>query len=464
MDWDHVILNGTIIAPNDTSQANIYVKDGKIAAITNERLPGKAIETTDAAGKFVLPGFIETHSHSRDGKNGPHHKEDFAHATAAGAVGGFTTLFEMPNCNPAIINVENLNSFIECVTPKAYIDFCAWGMCLGAANLDQILPLSQAGVVAFKIFEGYAIRKNDSQLIYQYEPGMDDIYPPLDDGNLYKIFREVGKTGKVLGLHAENFYLIRALTEEMKSRGDHSYGAFLDSRPASSELSIIQTSMLFSQATGTKLHVCHLAAGEGVEIIRHARQQHIPVTVETCPHYLELTDKDFPAIGSFMKCYPLVRRQADQDALWQGVQNGTIDFICSDHAPHTIEEKQMDLWDAPAGITNIETIAPLLLTRVNAGQLSLNQLAALLSANQAKIFGLYPQKGAIQIGSDADLVIIDIHKEYQIDQAKIHSKIKASPYHGRKVQGKPIQTILRGKTIAKNDEIMGNPEGKFIRM
>ena len=464
MTWDHIIKNGTIVTPVLTYPADIYIKDGKIAAITSEPLAGESNEITDASGLMVLPGFIETHAHTRDGKDGPHYKEGFDYATAAGAVGGYTTIFEMPNCNPAIVNVENLESFVETVTPKAYIDYCVWGMCLGIANLHEIPALDQAGVVAFKIFEGYAIKKANNQLVYKYDPSMQDVLPPIDDSALFQIFRETAKTGKVLGLHTENFFILKLLMDKFEKSDDQSYDALLKARPALSELTITQTAIRLSALFDLPLHICHVAAKECVDLIKQAKLAGVNITAETCPHYLELTNKDFERLGSKMKCFPLVREKADQDRLWRGIVDGTIDYICADHAPHSIEENNLPLLFSPAGISSIEVSASLMLTEMNRGRLTLNELAALLSENQARIFGLFPRKGAIQVGSDADIVLVDPNVEFQIDENELHSRVKSSPYHQWNVQGKPVQTILRGKTIAKNGEIIGKPQGKFIPM
>lgn len=463
MIWDHVIKNGTIVTPVETYKANIYITNEKIAAITTEELQGESLVTTDVEGKYVLPGFIETHAHSRDGKNGAFYKEDFFHSSMAGAAGGITTILEMPNCNPAVYSVDTLNSLVECITPKAHVDFGAWGLCLGNLNMDQIIPLSEAGVIGFKFFWGYAIDSKTYQLIYNYEEGMEDVIPPLNDGEIYRIFREVAKTDKLLGIHAENFHLIKMLTEEVKASGDKSYEAVLRSRPPVSELTVIETAILFSQALGTHLHILHLASGDGVSLIREAQRGKINVTAETCPHYLALTNEDFNRVGSLMKGYPPIRYKRDQDLLWEGLNDGTISFVCSDHAPHSYEEKMKDYWSAPAGMTNIEIMAPVMINAVNEGKITINQLAGVLSENQAKIFGLYPQKGSLEVGTDADIVILDMDQEYFLDQEKLHSRTKLTPFNGKKMKGLPVMTILRGKIIAKNGEVISQQNGKFIR-
>lgn len=463
MTWDHVIKNGTVVTPHESQRANIYIKDQKIAAITAEELPGDALEVTDATGKYILPGFIDTHSHSRDGRNGAHHKEDFFHSSMAGAVGGVTTIYEMPNCIPAVYNVDMLHDLVEVITPKAHVDFGVWGLCLGDLNNDEIAKLAEAGVVGFKFFWGYAIDSKTYSLIYNYKEGMENVIAPLDVGQIYKIFREVAKTGKMVGIHAENFDIIKLLTDEVKASGDTSYAAMLRARPSMTETTIIETAIALSKELGTHVHILHLAAGDGVDLIREGQKKGIHITGETCPHYLALTDADAERCGAMIKGYPPVRTQYDQDKLWEGLNDGTLSFVCSDHAPHTKEEKMQSLWDAPAGMATMETMGMVMLDAVNKGKTTLNKLAELLSEAPAKMFGTYPMKGSTQVGTDADFAIVDMDATYTFHQEQMHSRTKLSPYNGMEFQGKVVQTILRGKTIAKDSEIVGDPTGHFIR-
>ena len=461
--WDHVIKNGTIVTGTESEKANIYVKDGKIAAITTEELPGEAKEVTNAFGKYVLPGFIDTHAHSRDGRNGAHYKEDFYHSSMAAACGGITTIYEMPNCNPAIYNVDMMNDLSEVITPKAFVDFGIWGLCLGPLNNHELAALNKAGVVGFKFFWGYAIDSKTYQLIYNYQEGMENVIPPLDLGEVYKIFREVAKTGKMVAIHAEDFDLIKLLTAEVKASGETDYAAMLRSRPVLSETLVIQTAIQLAKELGTHLHILHLACGDGVDLIREAQKQGIHVTGETCPHYLELTDKDAASLGAMIKGYPPVRTQYDQDKLWEGLKDGTLSFVCSDHAPHSVEEKQQSLWDAPAGMATNETMSMVMLNAVNKGKITINDVARLLSENPAKEYGTYPMKGSMQIGTDADFALVDLDAEYVFHQEQMHSRTKLSPYDGRTFRGKVVKTILRGTTIAKNGEIVGEPSGHLIK-
>ncbi len=463
MYWDHIIKNGTIVTTNDSYKANIYVQNGKIAAVTSDELPGDAAEITDASNKYVMPGFIDTHVHSRDGYNGAHYKEDFFHSSMSAACSGITTIYEMPNCNPAVYCVDTMNQLINCITPKAHVDFGVWGLCLGDLNNDRLQSLADAGVVGFKFFWGYAIDSKTYQLIYNYKEGMQDVIPPLDQGQVYKIFEQVAKTGKMVAIHAENFDIIKLLTERVQARGDTSYAAMLEARPVLSETTIIETAISLARELGTHLHILHLAAGDGVDLIRNAQAEGVNVTGETCPHYLALTDADAEKCGSMIKGYPPVRTQYDQDKLWEGLNDGTLSFVCSDHAPHSPEEKLKGLWDAPAGMASIETMSMVMLTAVNDGKLTINDFVDVMSEQPARMFGTYPTKGSLCVGTDADIAIVDMDAEYVFKQEQLHSRTKLSPYNGFTFKGRVTNTILRGKTIAKDGDICSEPIGHFIR-
>ena len=175
------------------------------------------------------------------------------------------------------------------------------------------------------------------------------------------------------------------------------------------------------------------------------------------------SESDAAALGAMIKGYPPVRTQYDQDKLWEGLRDGTLSFVCSDHAPHSVEEKQQGLWDAPAGMATCETMSMIMLDAVNRGKITLNDVARLLSENPAKEFGMYPMKGSLQIGTDADFAIVDLDSKYVFDQETMHSRTKLSPYHGRTFRGKVVETILRGRTIAKDGNIVGQPSGHFIK-
>ena len=461
MKWDHIIKNGTIVTAEDMFKGHIYVKDGKIAAITSEDFGGDANEITDASGLYVLPGLIDTHVHSRDG--GAPEKEDFFHSTQAAAAGGLTTIFEMPNAIPAVINVKNMKEQLDNLTPKAHVDFAMWGLCLGDLNKYDLLPLKEAGVIGFKFFWGYAINSETYQLVYNYDPSATNIIPPLKDGEVYEIFEKVAETGKIISIHAENADLMETLTNRVKKAGDLTYEGLLNARPNLAEETIVQTAISFAKNTNAKLHILHASAKETVDLVEQAQKAGYPITAETCPHYLFVNNDDYEKIGPMMKVYPPIRHKEDQEKLWEGINENIISLVCSDHAPHTAEQKDGALWDIPSGMCGVETLAPLMIDSVNKGKITIHQLVSLLSENPSKLFGLYPQKGSLQVGTDADITLVDMNKKHTIRKEELHSVSKITAFDGFEIEGMPVGTIVRGKTVMKNGEIVSKPFGKFIR-
>src|SRR5699024_1806227 len=326
-EWDHIIKNGQIVTADENYFGDIYIKDGIIEAITNKMLPGSAKEVTDANNCYVLPGLIDTHIHSRD--PGSTYKEDFYHSTLAAAFGGITSVFEMPNTNPPVNNAENLYKQVENLSSKANVDFGVWGICLGDLNRKDIYPLYEAGVIGFKFFWGYAIKSDTYELVYNYDPNMKNIIPPLSDGEVYNIFKEVSNTGKIIAIHAENNELIYQLSNEMQKKNHTNYEALIKSRPDLAELTTIQTGLAFAQDTGAKLHILHITSKNGVEKVRESQEKGNRVTSETCPQFLFLNANHYNNIGPMMKVSPPVKYEADQQSLWDHINNGTISSVCS---------------------------------------------------------------------------------------------------------------------------------------
>ncbi len=460
MIWDHVIRNGQIVTPKETYEADIYIRDGKIAAISKEPLPGETREETDATGCHVLPGLIDVHVHSRD--PGATYKEDFAHSSMAAAAGGITSIFEMPNTNPPINNVENLQKQVQNLSEKAHVDFGIWAICLGNLNVAEVSSLHEAGVIGFKFFWGYAVHSQTFQLMYNYKEGEENVIPPFKDGEVLDMFREVAKTGQVFAIHAESNDLIQHLTKKVEESGRRDYEALLEGRPNLAEIVTVQTGIAFAKETGARLHILHVSTGEAVDLIQQAQAEGYPITAETCPHYLFLSNEDFAAVGPAMKVYPPVKYKKDQERLWKGIAEGVVSIVCSDHAPHTEQEKDGDLWSIPAGMCGVETLAPLMLNAVSQNKLTLQQVAAVLSENPAKQFGIYPQKGSLQVGTDADLTIVDMARPFVIKREELHSKSKVTAYDGWNGVGSPVATIVRGQTIMKDGKIVSGPVGEWI--
>lgn len=459
MSFDFIVKNGTIVTPQATFRGDIGIRAGKIVIIGNLG-EATASQVYDATGKHVFPGFIDEHVHSRD--PGLTHKEDFAHSTRSAAAGGITTILEMPNSVPPVTTAQSFHSRVEEIGPKAFVDFGLWGMVNGDINTKELPALSEAGVIGFKFFWGYALNKETMALVYTFTKD-DDVFFPPDEGQIYDAFATIGQLGKPVAIHAENSNVITRLTANERAAGYRDYASFLRSRPSYTEALTIQAGITLAQAANVHLHILHIAAGEGVDLVRKARQQGLAVTGETCPHYLLLSDEDWPRLGGNMKIYPPIREKTHQARLWEGVRNGDIQVLGSDHAPHAESEKVGDIWTVPAGACGVQWMVPLMLDAAARGELTLNQIAALLSENPAQIWGLYGKKGALLPGADADITIVDMNKKMVLLKENMFSKNNITPFEGTTVQGVPVAAFVRGTQVMKDGEPVGNPSGQLVK-
>lgn len=459
MLFDLIIKNGDLVTPQLTQRADVGIKDGKICAVGN--LSGAdAKDTYDAKGMHVFAGFIDEHVHSRD--PGLTQKEDFEHSTMSATAGGITTILEMPNSVPPVKDAESFVTRANSLESKSFVDFGLWGMVLGDFNTADLPALADAGVIGFKFFWGYALNKETLALVYNFSK-TDDVRLPPDEGEILDAFKVVGSLGKPVAIHAENSQVITRLTEYEKSTGENTYASFLRSRPSYTEAMTIQSGLHLAKAAGVHLHILHIAAGEGIDLVNEARRAGQRVTGETCPHYLLLTDEDYARVGNDMKIYPPIREREHQEKLWEGIKSGAIHAIGSDHAPHQESEKVGDIWSVPAGACGVQTLVPLMLNAASQGKVTLNQVAALLSENPARIWGLYGQKGTLSPGADADVTIVDMKMKWVFTKEDMYSKNKISPFAGMEIQGKPVATFVRGNKVMENGKPIGSPVGKLVK-
>ncbi len=449
MEYDLIIKNGTVVTPDETVLAAVLVKDGKFAGLVGGEILPAAREVYDASGLHVLPGIIDIHVHFRD--PGLTYKEDFETGSLAAAFGGVTTVGDMPNVLPPTSNMEGLQAKLAEATKKAHVDYGVYAVVF-EENIRELPALAEGGVMGFKIFMGETVGK----------------LPSPSDGGIIEAMKVIAKTGLRLGVHAEDNSIIKYYTEEFKAEGRTDpikhWSAFPESRPNVAEAECIGRAILFARVAGCKLHIYHMSSREGVELVRSARARGQDVTAETGPHYLLLDASFMQKVGTMLKMNPPVRSKADAEALWQGLLDGSVAAIATDHSPHTREEKLKDnIWDAIPGFCGVETAVPLILTEVNKGRLTLNQYVKVASEGPAKVFNLYPQKGCLRIGSDADLTIVDMDKEAVIQAEKLHSKNKVTPFEGFQVKGMPIATIVRGNIVMRNGKIESQPAGQLVR-
>jgi dihydroorotase len=454
------IKDGTLVTSGGLARADVVCVDGQIdsvGAASTDRVDAEI----DARGLLVMPGFIDPHVHSRD--PGLTHKEDFAHSTRAAAAGGVTTLFEMPNAIPPVTSAAIFEDRARHHAAVAAVDFGLWGIALGPENLADLAGLFAAGVVGVKLFWGYALHRETRALVYNLADAPAEllIQPPTN-GEVLDICREVARVGGLLAAHCEDRGVIET-AERALGRPVATYPELLAARPATAEAVSIAIATELSAASGCRFHVVHTASGPGVLALRRAQAAGVHLTAETCPHYLAFTEDDFAALGVMLKVYPPIRGRADQAALWAAVRDGTITSIGSDHAPHTLAEKALGLGTAPAGVQGLETLGPVLVDAMLNEYLSPERLAWVLAEGTARLYGLYPRKGSLQPGADADFTLIDPDGSTVVESRRLHSLNPQSPWDGRQLRGAVKLSVLRGEIISRDGEPMGAPRGQLVR-
>ena len=421
INFDLVVKNGRVFTAIGQMSIDIWIKDGQIATLGGAH---RAEERINARGMLVLPGAIDAHVHFRD--PGPNYKEDWASGSAAAAAGGVTTVIDQPNTIPRTLDARSFAEKLDIARHRSLVDFCLNG---GAGNIEE---LAAAGAAA--IGE-----------IFSYEHS---------DETLQKILVEAGKAGMLASLHAEDGLIIKEKTAPLLSR--HDPQVYSQARPAAAEAAAIEKALAFAD----RLHICHLSSAQGMEKVAKAKRGGKKVTTEAAPHHLLLNIKDYKKQGTYLKMNPPLRSQADNDSLWQGLRTGTIDILASDHAPHLPEEKREDIWEAPAGVPGVETMLPLMLFAVKRNLLSLERLVDAIASRPARIFGL-AGKGSIEIGKDADLVIVDPKSISQINADRLHSRAEWTPFRGLDAIF-PKMTIVRGNVVYDGDFLASPGYGRFL--
>lgn len=458
LNIDLVIKNVKAFVNGSFQNVGVAIDDGKIVAIAEENCLPEAREVVDGKGKYLLPGTIDPHVHLRD--PGHPERETFETGTKAAAAGGVTTILEMPISVPPPYSPELVERRIRLAEPQAVVDFALFGAA-GADKLEYIESCAKSGIIAFKTF------------FHKAQEGREEEFEGLtmeNTGLQFKGLQEVSKTNKLLAIHCENNDMIQTFIKEFREKGQVDNEAHALSRPPISEIETVSKLLLFAKETGAKIDFVHISTPESMELIKKAKKERQEVYLETCPHYLFLTIEDLRKYGPYAKCNPPLRTREIRDKLWDYINDGTIDFIGSDHGPFTKAEKERGLkniFDAPAGFPGLELRLPLMLTAVKNGKLSFKRAIELISTNPAKVFGLYPKKGTIRVGSDADFVLLNMEKEFVVDNTKMFTKARdiATVYNNWKLIGKPLMTMVRGKVVFKNDQIMPDVVGwgKFIK-
>jgi dihydroorotase len=437
---DLVIRNGQVVSPDGVFAASVAIKDGVVIAVGRDETMPPASESLDAKGLHLLPGAIDDHVHFRD--PGYPHKEDFASGTAAAAFGGVTTVFDMPNTIPATGTPEVLADKLKMAAGKAHVDFGLYAL-LGEDTIEHVPELAK-GAIGFKLYMGNTFGR----------------IPSPSTGGMLECFEVVAPTGKRVSLHAETNSIMERRESRMREAGRIDPLAHIASRPAVVAVEAVSRAAILSEWTGARIQILHISSAEELRPLREAKARGVDITGETCPHYMMLSSDDYARFGGVIRVNPPVREKRNQEPLWAALIDGTIDVIATDHAPHSIEEKtRKDIWTVDCGFPGVETQMPLMLTEAAAGRYSVSDYVRWSSFNPAKIWGLYPRKGVIQPGADADIAVVDLDREWTIDDAKLQSLSRITPFHGRNVKGLPVHTLVRGRFVMKNRTLVPDTRG-----
>lgn len=421
------LKDGKIVPENRL--ISIGIENGKIVSI--KKIAPKREEFINLKESIILPGLIDSHVHFRD--PGLTYKEDFRTGTMAAACGGFTTVMDMPNTKPVTNTPKAFIEKLKIAEHKSLVDF---GLHAGVGKLKDIKALDKLNPASFKLF-------------------MD----LMDDTVLKEIFSQMHElqSNPIISLHCEDKEIVNSSTEKLIKRGKSKPEVYAEARPPLAETVAVSKSLRLAQKYDLQIHICHLTLKESIELINNAKKTGTKVTSEITPHHLFLDSRYLQKWGNLVKTNPPLRDFKDKLVI---KYLNCVDVIGTDHAPHTLLEKEQDIWNAPPGIPNLETALPLLLTQINQRMITFNDLRRLLCENPARIFHL-KNKGFIKEGMDADFVVVDMKKESVINPDKFKSKAKYSPFKGFKIRGMPIMTLSRGNVVMEDGDVFKN-RGIFV--
>lgn len=441
-------LSRRVVTPEGIRPAGVLVEGEVIREIVpQDQIPAEA-KIVDFGNAAILPGLIDVHVHIND--PGRTEWEGFETATRAAAAGGFTCVVDMPlNCVPATTSVGALQAKRVAAKGRCWVDWAAWGGVV-ADNQQAITKLAGAGVRGFKCF-----------LVH---PGIDE-FTMVTEKQLREALPYVAETGLPLLVHAELPDCIDAATKNLEKADWTEYPTYLHSRPEESEVSAIKLLISLCREYEFRLHVVHLAASEALPALRAARLEGLPVSVETCPHYLHFQAEAISRGATQFKCAPPIRSAENREQLWNALKDGTIDLVATDHSPCPPEMKRFvegNFQTAWGGITGLSVALPVIYTEARARGFSLTDIARWMAEAPAKLVGCQLQKGKIAAGYDADVVVFDEAADFVVKRERLHHRHSFSPYLGEKLKGEVKATYVRGRLVFADNAFDGKPEGREL--
>src|SRR5690242_8288214 len=456
MAFDTIIANGTVVTASDTYPGDIGISDGKISAIAVSlpREQGKKI--IDAKGKYVFPGGIDVHTHLDMPFGGTTSSDDFETGTRAALFGGTTTLIDFAIQGKGQTLRTALDTWMEKASKRAIADYAFHCIVtdLPPARMEEMNEVVREGITSFKLFMAY--------------PGV----LMLDDASIFKALRTASKNGAMICMHAENGSAIDVIVQQALAEGKTAPKYHALTRPTTAEAEAVGRAVALAEMAGAPLYIVHLSCNEALEKVREARDRGLPVYAETCPQYLYLSIENFDAPGFEGAKYvftPPLREKWHQEKLWQGLAKDTLQVVSTDHCPFCFKEQKElgkdDFTKIPNGGPGIEHRLSLIYTGgVHGKHFSPNRFVQLVSTAPAKLFGLYPRKGTIAVGSDADLVLFDPNHEEVISAKTHHMRVDYSMFEGVKIKGAPKSVFSRGRAVIDSGKFVGRPgSGQFLR-
>jgi dihydropyrimidinase len=450
---DLVIHGGDVVLPDVSLRTDVAVHEGVILGLGDGSTFPPARQVIDARGLFVMAGGIDPHVHIHWPFLDATTPDDFVSATIAAACGGTTTIIDFALQRPGMLPMEAVTQRRAQADGNAVIDYALHCVLteLTPATVESLSELVGAGIPSFKLYMTYSRR------------GI-----MANDALMLTVMEKAAELDAIVGVHAENGVVADHLEARLVQAGKCAPRFFPESKPPFVEIEAVGRAIFWAKQAGTRLYVFHLTTSGGAQIIRLARKEGYPIYCETCPQYLLLDDSVFDQEDAFrFICSPPIRRPSDQDTLWMGLSEGGIDNIGSDHCAFTLNQKargREDFREVPNGLPGVETRFPLLFTHgYVSGRLTLNQLTRVLSMNPARVFGLFPRKGIIAPGSDADLVLVDPEKSVALSHTDLHMDVDWSPYQNVILKGYPVCTISRGQVIVESGQFIGEGgSGRFL--